>query len=90
MKGEKELGMATSVAPKAFRCTVYDEPATLGKVDEVLYVFYDDGRIVTFEVPMATFTCVLGEIGLQEAARLADRRHGGSAAIACSRAQEVA
>jgi hypothetical protein len=45
-----------SVAPKAFRCTVYDEPATLGKVDDVLYVFYDDGRIVTFEVPMAPWT----------------------------------
>jgi hypothetical protein len=76
--------------PKAFRCTIYDEPATLGKVDEVLYVFYDDGRVVTFEVPMAPWTTILGEVGLLEAARLADRRHGGAAAICTSRQMEVA
>jgi hypothetical protein len=80
----------TSVAPKAFRCTVYDEPATLGKVEDVLYVFYDDGRMELFEVPMAMFTCVLGEIGVQEAARLADRRHGGAVWIATHRQMEVA
>jgi hypothetical protein len=79
----------TTTPNKAFRCTVYDAPATLGKVQGVLYVFYDDGRIVPFEVPMAPFTCVLGEIGLQAAQALADRRHGGAVQIACTRAQEV-
>lgn len=78
-----------SIAPKAFRCTVYDEPATLGKVNDVLYVFYQDGRVVVFEVPMAPFTCVLGEVGLADTQQVMDRLHGSYAAIACSREEGV-
>jgi hypothetical protein len=87
--------MATVPAPttksnKAFRCTVYDEPGTLGKVDGVIYFFGDDGQIVEFEPDMAPWTCILAEVGLAAAQALADRRHGGAVKIALTRQMEVA
>ena len=45
---------------KAKYATVYDEPARIAKVNGGLYVIYDDGRLVDFEVEMAPFTVVLG------------------------------
>ena len=85
--------MATVAQPtmKAKYCTVYDEPARIAKVHEVLYVIYEDGRIEPFEVEMAPFTVVLGDVSLAETAAMWDRISGGPAAIACSRRQmEVA
>ena len=79
--------MTASVAPKAFRCTLYDEPGTLGKVDGVIYFFSDAGAITAYEPEMAPFTCVLGEVGPAEAQRFVDVVvHGGYAAVACGRA----
>jgi hypothetical protein len=74
---------------KAFRCTIFDEPGTLGKVADVLYFFAADGRIEPFEPEMAPWTCILGEIGLSECQALTDRRHGGRAWIATHRLMEV-
>ena len=69
---------------------IYDEACTIAKVHEVLYVLYADGRIEPFEVEMAPFTVVLGDVSLAETAAMWDRVSGGPAAIACSRRQEVA
>ena len=77
--------MVAQSAPKAYRATLYDAPGTLGKVDGVIYFFSDAGDITEYEPEMASFTCVLGEIGLSECQALADKRHGGFAKIACGR-----
>jgi hypothetical protein len=74
---------------KAFRATVYDQAGTLVKVNGQVYFLTNDD-VVPFEVEMAPFTCVLGEVGLAETARLLDTLHGGTAWIATHRAQEVA
>jgi hypothetical protein len=79
------------VNTKAFRCTVYDEPGVLAKIDQHLTFFRDsDSAIIDFEPEMAPWTCILGEVGLAEVARLADRRHGGAVHICLTRGQEVA
>ena len=70
---------------KAKYATVYDEPARIAKVDQALYVIYDDGRIVDFEMEMAPFTTVLGDVSLSEVQAMYDRIAGGYAAIACGR-----
>ena len=75
---------------KAKYATVYDEPATVAKVKGGLYVIYDDGRIVDFEVEMAPFTVVLGDVNVAERQYLLDTLQGGAARIACTRLQEVA
>ena len=73
---------------KAKYVSIYDEPATIAKVNDVLYVVFED-RIERFEVEMAPFTVVLGDVQLSETQAMWDRIAGGAAAIACSRAQEV-
>jgi hypothetical protein len=85
---EKERTMKT-VARKAFRCTIDDEPGTLGQLDHVIYFFPDDGGVVEFTVEMAgRNVCLLGEVGILQAAALADQRWGGAAKIATTRASE--
>jgi hypothetical protein len=74
---------------KAFYAHVYDLPATLVKVEGIIYVVTDDD-VEPFEVEMAPFTCVLGEIGLSDTQALMDRLHGGAAWIATHRNQEAA
>jgi hypothetical protein len=72
---------------KCFYATVYDEPAQLVQVDGRIFVVTEDS-IEPFEVEMAPFTCVLGEIGLCDTQHIMDmivRR--GYAAIACNRPQ---
>ena len=64
---------------------VYGEAATIAKVNGVLYVIYDDGRIEDFAIEMAPFVVVLGDVSLAENAAMWDRVAGGFAAIACSR-----
>lgn len=75
---------------KAKYATVYDEPARIAKVNGALYVIYDDGRIEDFEVEMAPFTVVLGDVTTAETQAMWDRINGGAAWICTHRAQEVA
>jgi hypothetical protein len=70
---------------KAKYATVYDAPATIAKVNDVLYVIYEEGHIEHFEVEMAPFTVVLGDVAVSETQAMWDRVSGGCAAIACSR-----
>jgi hypothetical protein len=84
--------MATVAQPtiKAKYATVYDVPVTIAKVRNVLYVIYDDGQIEPFEVEMAPFTVVLGDVAVSETAAMWDRINGGAAWLATHRQMEVA
>ena len=83
-----KVATATQKINRAFRATVYDEPGTLVKVNGQIWFMTEDD-VVPFEVEMAPFTCVLGEIGLFETQAVIDKIHGGTAAIACNRQMEV-
>jgi hypothetical protein len=74
---------------KAFYAHVYDEPARIAKVNQALYVIYDDGRIEDFEVAMAPWTTILGDVAVSELQAMWDRVAGGPAAICTSRQMEV-
>jgi hypothetical protein len=82
--------MAHSVAPKSFYAHLFDEAGVLAKVDGDLMFFSDAGTIVVVEPADINFLTVLGECGLANTQQLMDRLHGGYAAIATHRAQEVA
>jgi hypothetical protein len=83
--------MATAtVAQKSFFAHLYDAAGVLAKVDGELVFFSDAGNIVTIEPQDCTFLTVLGECGLAQTAQVLDRLHGGYAAVACNRLQEVA
>jgi hypothetical protein len=84
--------MATVPQPtiKAKYATVYDEAATIAKVNDVLYVLYADGRIEDFSIEMAPFTVILGDVQTSETQAMWDRIGGGAARIACDRQMEVA
>lgn len=73
---------------KAKYATVYDEPARIAKVGEALYVIYDDGRIEEFDIAMAPFTVVLGDVSLSEGQAMWDRIAGGAARICTTRQME--
>ena len=73
---------------KAKYATVYDEPATITQVNEILYVVFED-RIERFAVEMAPFTTVLGDVSISDVQAMYDRIAGGPAMIACQRGQEV-
>lgn len=81
----------TRKAPKAYRCTIDDEPGTLSTLDGTIYFFADDGRLVEFTVEMdGRNVCVLGEVGIAATAvLLEDTLHGGPARICTTRAMEV-
>jgi hypothetical protein len=80
----------TTKPSKAFRCTIYDEPGVLAQCEGQITFFRDsDSAIIDFEVEMAPWTCILGEIGLSECQALADKRHGGFVRICTTRGQEV-
>ena len=51
--------------------------------------FLTEDDLAPFEVAMAPFTCVLGEVGLSDTQAIMDQVHGGYAAQACSRQMEV-
>ena len=89
---ERNRVMQTVAQPtiKAKYALVYDEPARIAKVQGTLYVIYDDGRLVDFDVEMAPFTVVLGDVAMAETQAMWDRIAGGAARIACDRLQEVA
>ena len=84
------MATVTQSPIKAKYATVYDAPARIAKVNGALYVIYDDGRIEPFEVEMAPFTVVLGDVTMAETQAIMDRMHGGAAMICCTRRQEVA
>jgi hypothetical protein len=75
----------TQAPIKAKYATVYDEAATIAKVNGRLYVVFED-RIEPFEVEMAPFTVILGDVQTADDQQLRDRIAGGYAAIACGRA----
>jgi len=80
----------TTVAQAPIRAkyaTVYDEAATIARVNDVLYVIYPDGRIEPFEVEMAPFTVVLGDVATSETQAMWDRIAGGAAAICTHRTE---
>ena len=70
---------------KAKYALVYDAPARIAKVNDVLHVIYDDGRIEHFEVEMAPWTVVLGDVSTADIQAMWDRIAGGPAAICTSR-----
>ena len=70
---------------KAYRATLRDEAGTLAKVDGEILFFTDDGQIITIEPEDCVWLCVLGEVGLSEAARVLDTLHQGPAWIATHR-----
>jgi hypothetical protein len=72
---------------KAKFVTVYDEPARIVKVNNVLYIIYDDGRIEDFTIEMAPFVVVLGDCQTADVQAMWDSVSGGPAMIACSRTE---
>ena len=75
---------------KTFFATLRDEPGTLAKVNGEILFFNDvTGDITPVEPEDCVWLCVLGEVSAAEVQRLADERHGGFAAICCSRSQET-
>jgi hypothetical protein len=75
---------------KAYRCTIYDEPGVLAKMDQQITFFRDsDSAIIDYEPEMAPWVCLLGEVGLSETARILDAMHGGCVGLCTSRQQEV-
>jgi hypothetical protein len=84
--------MATVAQPtiQAKFATVYDEPARIAKVNQALYVLYDDGRVEDFSIEMAPFVVVLGDVAVSELQAMWDRVAGGPVNICLSRQMEVA
>jgi hypothetical protein len=90
MKGKTMQTVPETRTPaKAFYAHLYDKAGALTKVNGTLY-FVTDDDIVEVEPSMLNFLTVLGAMELSDAQRIEDLMHGGSAAIACRRAQEVA
>jgi hypothetical protein len=80
----------TAPVIQAKYAVIYDEACTIARVNDVLHVIYDDGRIEPFEVEMAPFTTVLGDVQTCELQAMWDRVHGGCAAICTSRTMQAA
>ena len=76
---------ASSKPLRAYRATLRDEPGTLAKVDGEILFFSDTGAITPIEPEDCVWLCVLGEVGLSEAARVLDTLHHGPAWIATHR-----
>lgn len=71
--------------PRAYRAIVYEESGTLAKINGVIYFVSDAGKITEFDVPMANFCTVLGEVTTSQVQAMWDRIAGGAARIACTR-----
>jgi|SoiMethySBSTD1v2_1073268.scaffolds.fasta_scaffold2075759_2 hypothetical protein len=75
---------------KAFYAHLDGQAGVLAQVaGQILFMRHDDGALIDYVPALAERIVVLGECGLAETQALADRRHGGYAAVACSRLQEV-
>ena len=80
--------MAT-VAHKSFYAQLHGASGILGKHGaQVLFFTYETGAIV--EVTSYAGLTVLGQADVADTQQIMDRLHGGAAAIACDRLQEVA
>jgi hypothetical protein len=77
-----------TVPRKAFYSHLNHVSGILAQVDaQVLFFSYEDDSIA----PVTSYAglTVFGEAGLADCQQVLDRMHGGSAAVACTRAQEV-
>ena len=83
------MTIVTQPTIKAKYATVYDEPARIAKVNDILYVLYADGRIEPFAVEMAPFTVVLGDCQTAEVQAMWDRVSGGAAWMCTHRTHGV-
>ena len=86
--------MATVAAPttkvnKVFYAHLDDQAGALTKVDGIIY-FVTDDDIIEITPAHVNFIVTLGEMTLADAQRIQDLMNGGYAAIACTRAMEVA
>lgn len=75
-------------APKAFYSILNDQHGILAQVDGTVYHMSPETGDITPVTSYAGLT-VLGEVGLADTQKILDRLHGGYAATACSRAQEI-
>jgi hypothetical protein len=82
---------ASPTISKSFYCTLYNDEnhGVLGKVDGIIYFFADSGEVQEYEIEMAPWITLNGEVALSETQALLDRMHGGAAQIACTRQMEV-
>jgi hypothetical protein len=82
---------ATRKPSKAYYAILDTTHGVLTKVDGTIYFMAtDSGDITEIEPEHCPFLMPLGECGLADTQQLMDRLHGGYAAVACSRLQEVA
>ena len=78
----------TSLPSKAFYAHLHDASGILAQVeDAILFMAYESGDSTT--VTSYAGLTVLGEAGVADCQHLLDQLHGGSAATACQRKQEV-
>jgi hypothetical protein len=77
---------------EAYNSHLYGEHGYLTRDDVGRYIFTNSTTYaeIVLEPDMLNWIVVNGEIGVAEAAALADKRHSGYAKIACTRRQEVA
>ena len=80
----------TQKSNRAYYAHVYDQAGTLVQGADGRIYFLTDDDLVVFEVAMAPFACVLGEVGLSDTQAIMDQIHGGAAAVCTSRQMEVA
>jgi len=77
--------------PTAFYATLHGLAGILTKpADAVLFLEHESGAVVTVTQADAPHLVVLGEVASSMQQYIDDMTAGGYAAIACSRAQEVA
>jgi hypothetical protein len=86
------MAIATLPQPtiQAKYAIVYDAPARIAKVNQALYVLYDDSRVEDFSIEMAPFTVVLGDVAISELQAMWDRVAGGPVNICLGRKMGVA
>ena len=77
--------------PRAFYTTLHGLSGVITKPgDQVLFLEHESAAVVTITQADAPHLVVLGEVETAMAQFLDDMASGGYAAVACSRAQEVA
>ena len=77
--------------PAAFYAQLHGLSGVITKPgDAVLFLEHESGAVVTITQADAPHLVVLGEVETAMAQSLDDMASGGYAAVACSRAQEVA
>jgi hypothetical protein len=75
---------------RAYYAWLDDVHGVLTKVHGTMYFMSDSGDVTEIEPAHCPFLMPLGELGLADCQQFMDRLHGGYAAIATSRLQEVA